>query len=80
MPELRSKKQHDKLRRDDVDVTEMRSKKVHDKGGCNDFQHVKPSGEGMVDVVLRHQCMLEAVCSLNIKLEEVQKSALEGTM
>lgn len=34
----------------------------------------------MVDVVIRHRCVLEAVCSLNAKLEEVQKSAIEGTV
>ena len=33
----------------------------------------------MVDVVIRHRCVLEAMCSLNAELEEVQKSTVEGT-
>jgi len=34
----------------------------------------------VVDVVIRHRCVLEAMCSLNAELEEVQKSAVEGTV
>ncbi|KAJ8420054.1 hypothetical protein Cgig2_006341 [Carnegiea gigantea] len=62
-----------------MDVTGMRSKKIHHKGGCSDVQFVKPSG-GMVDVVLRHRCTLEAVCCFNAELEQVQRSAMEEIM
>lgn len=37
-------------------------------------------GEGVSDVVLRHQCALEAMCGLNSELEEYQKLAIEGTV
>ncbi|KAJ8421626.1 hypothetical protein Cgig2_021770 [Carnegiea gigantea] len=46
----------------------------------SDVQHEEPIGEAAIDVVLRHQCTLEVVCSLNVELEEVQKSAVEGTV
>ena len=71
MPEMRSKKRHDNGHGGYVDVTEMRSKRVHDKGGCSDVQYGKRSGEGQVDVVIRHQCILEPLYSLNIELVEV---------
>ncbi|KAJ8422141.1 hypothetical protein Cgig2_002649 [Carnegiea gigantea] len=66
--------------RGDVVVTKLLSKKVHDKRGCisvNRREVVENEGEGMVGVVLRHQCTLEAVCSLNFELEDFQKSAIE---
>ena len=61
-------------------MSEKRSKKVLRKGSYSDVQHDEPIGEAMVDVVLRHLCMLEAVHSLNTELEEVQKSVVEGIL
>ncbi|KAJ8426097.1 LOW QUALITY PROTEIN: hypothetical protein Cgig2_001265 [Carnegiea gigantea] len=72
MPELRSKKRHNKGCVRDVGVS--------GKPPGNDVQHVEASEEAVVDVVIRHWCTLEAVCSLNAELEEVQKSAMEGTV
>ena len=41
---------------------------------------VENEGEGIADVIFRHWCTLEAVCSLNFELEDFQKSTIEETM
>jgi len=41
---------------------------------------VAKEGEGISDVVLRHWCTFEAVCSLNYELEDCQKLAVERTV
>ncbi|KAJ8428409.1 hypothetical protein Cgig2_024555 [Carnegiea gigantea] len=66
-----------------VVMTELRSKRVHDKGGRRERGRgnkgksgaekgmvVEKEGEGIGDVVVRHRCTLEAVCTLNSELKE----------
>ncbi|KAJ8432257.1 hypothetical protein Cgig2_013910 [Carnegiea gigantea] len=78
MPELRSKKRHDKGCVGDVGVSGKPAGKVSRKSRYSDVQQAKAGGEAMVDAVIRHRCALEAVCSLNTELEEVQKSNVEA--
>ncbi|KAJ8450569.1 hypothetical protein Cgig2_020206 [Carnegiea gigantea] len=65
----------------DKNVVEEREarKRKRNKGqsGANEGMVVENEGEGIGDVIVRHQCTLEAVYSLKSKLEECQKSAIE---
>ena len=50
------------------------------KSGAEEGLVVEKEGEGIGDVVVRHRCTLEAVCTLNSELDECQKSAIDGTV
>ncbi|KAJ8439632.1 hypothetical protein Cgig2_021008 [Carnegiea gigantea] len=92
---MRSKRVHDKggyseiesriPRRSLEKVDKVQGKRERERGnngksGAEEGMVVEKEREGIGDVIVRHRCALEVVCSLNSELEEYQKSAIEGTV